>query len=78
MANKDGEFTMEGVVKEGLKGSKFRVEVSLNNNKKAEVICTLGGKIRMNNIRIIPGDKVDVTISGADVTKGRIVWRYRN
>ncbi len=76
MAKDDG-FTLEGKVTECLKGSKFRVEVSLNGGKTAEVICTLGGKIRMNNIRIIPGDKVDVNISSADVTKGRIVWRYR-
>lgn len=75
--SKDDGFTLEGRVTECLKGSKFKVEVSLNNDKKAEVICTLGGKIRMNNIRIIPGDKVDVIISSADVTKGRIVWRYR-
>ena len=76
MAKDDG-FTLEGKVVECLKGSKFRVEVSLNNDKTAEVICTLGGKIRMNNIRIIPGDRVDVVVSSADVTKGRIVWRYR-
>lgn len=77
MANND-TFTLTGNVKENLKGSKFRVEVEINEGKKVEVICTLGGKIRMNNIRIIPGDKVDVAISGADVTKGRIVWRYRS
>lgn len=76
MAKDDG-FTLEGKVTECLKGSKFRVEISLNEGKTTEVICTLGGKIRMNNIRIIPGDKVDVVISSADVTKGRIVWRYR-
>jgi len=75
--SKDDAFTLEGKVTECLKGSKFKVEVSLNNDKKAEVICTLGGKIRMNNIRIIPGDRVDVSISSADVTKGRIIWRYR-
>lgn len=76
MAKDDG-FTLEGKVIECLKGSKFRVQVSLNADKTAEVICTLGGKIRMNNIRIIPGDKVDIVVSSADVTKGRIVWRYR-
>lgn len=76
MAKDDG-FSLEGKVIECLKGSKFKVEVALNGGKTAEVICTLAGKIRMNNIRIIPGDKVDVVISSADVTKGRIVWRYR-
>jgi translation initiation factor IF-1 len=77
MANKDGEFTLEGKVVENLRGSKFKVEVEINDGKKVIVECTLGGKIRINNIRIIPGDKVDVTISSADPTKGRIVWRYR-
>ena len=76
MAKDDG-FTLEGKVVECLKGSKFKVSVGLENDKKAEILCTLGGKIRMNNIRIIPGDKVDVVVSSADVTKGRIVWRYR-
>lgn len=76
MAKDDG-FTLEGKVIECLKGSKFKVEVTLESGKTAEIICTLGGKIRMNNIRIIQGDKVDIVVSSADVTKGRIVWRYR-
>lgn len=76
MAKDDG-FTLEGKVIECLKGSKFKVQVTLNADKTAEVICTLGGKIRMNNIRIIPGDRVDIVVSSADVSKGRIVWRYR-
>jgi len=75
--SKDDGFTLEGIVSECLKGSKFKVTVKLDNDKSTDVICTLAGKIRMNNIRIIPGDRVDVNISSADVSKGRIVWRYR-
>ena len=67
-------FELEGVVIENLKGAKFLVKL---NDNGLLVTCTLAGKLRMNNIRIIEGDKVTVEISAADVTKGRIIWRNK-
>ena len=57
---------------ENLSNSMFRVE--LENG--VEIICHISGKIRMNNIRIMPGDKVKVEMSPYDLTKGRITYRY--
>ena len=51
----------------------FRVE--LENG--ATVLCSISGKIRMNYIRILPGDKVVVEISPYDLTRGRITYRYK-
>jgi translation initiation factor IF-1 len=62
---------ISGVVKESLKGGKFLVE--LENGKN--VICTPCGKIKMNKIRIIEGDKVTVELSPYDLNNGRISWR---
>lgn len=59
-----------GVVKESLRG-KFRVE--LDNGH--EVMAHLGGKLRKNFIRIVPGDKVKVELSPYDLDRGRIVYR---
>lgn len=72
MANSD-RFELEGTVTQKLKGGKFEVE--LENGKK--IVCTLGGKIKINNIRVLAGDKVAVDISPYDLTKGRIIWRYK-
>ena len=67
-------FELEGTVEESLKGAKFKVRIDAND---LMVTCTLGGKLRMNNIRILEGDRVTVEISAADVTKGRIIWRNK-
>lgn len=67
-------FELEGTVEESLKGAKFKVRIDDNN---LIVTCTLGGKLRMNNIHILEGDRVTVEISAADVTKGRIIWRNK-
>ena len=73
MSNAD-KIELEGTVVEALRGSIFKVKI---NGKEHIVECNIAGRLRMNNIRIIPGDKVDIVVSSADVTKGRIVWRYR-
>lgn len=70
---KDG-FELEGVVTENLRGSQFKVKLIDNG---LDVICTLSGKLRINNIRILEGDKVTVEISSSDVTRGRITWRHK-
>ncbi len=62
---------LKGVVLDALPNAKFRVE--LDNGHK--IMAHLSGKLRMNYIRIMPGDKVTVELSPYDLTKGRITWR---
>jgi translation initiation factor IF-1 len=61
----------EGRVEEALPGTLFRVKTSLGS----EVMCTLSGKLRINRIRLLPGDNVTIEVSPYDVTRGRITWR---
>lgn len=67
---------ISGIVKEALPGAKFIVEIESNKQAK-DIHCTISGKLRMNNINIAIGDKVDIEISPYDLTQGRIVWRYK-
>ena len=69
---KKDNINVEGIVKESLSNANFRVE--LENG--IEILCHLSGKMRMNYIRIIPGDKVGVEMSPYDLTKGRIYKRF--
>ena len=62
---------IEGVVKEPLPNAMFMVK--LDNGH--EVLAHISGKMRMNFIRILPGDKVTIEMSPYDLTKGRIIWR---
>jgi len=64
---------VEGTVIEPLPNAMFRVE--LPNGHK--VLAHVSGKIRMNFIRILPGDRVLVELSPYDLTRGRIVYRYK-
>lgn len=68
-----GSFEVEGVVKESLPNTLFRVEISNGDT----IICHLSGKMRMNFIKILPGDKVRLEMTPFDTTKGRIVYRYK-
>lgn len=70
---KDGVIEIEGTVSESLPNAMFRVELS-NGHK---VLATISGKMRQNYIRIIPEDRVVVELSPYDLTRGRIVYRYR-
>jgi translation initiation factor IF-1 len=70
---KQESITQIGVITENLSNSMFRVE--LENG--IEIICHISGKIRINNIRLITGDKVKVEMSPYDLTKGRIVTRLK-
>ena len=62
---------IEGVVVEKLQNAMFQVELE-NGNKE---LATISGKLRMNYIRILPGDKVTLEMSPYDLSKGRIIWR---
>jgi translation initiation factor IF-1 len=64
---------VEGTVVEVLPNTTFRVEL-----KNGHIILAhISGKLRMNNIRILPGDKVTIEMSPYDLTKGRITWRSK-
>lgn len=67
------EIVVEGIVEEALPNAMFKVK--LQND--IVILCTICGKIRKNNIKIILGDKVDVGVSIYDITRGRILYRYR-
>jgi translation initiation factor IF-1 len=62
---------MMGIVEEALPNAMFRVRC--DNGLLA--LCTLAGKLRLNRIRILPGDAVTIEVSPYDTAKGRIVWR---
>jgi translation initiation factor IF-1 len=68
-----GSFEIDGVVKESLPNTLFRVELQ----DGTVVLCHLSGKMRMNFIKILPGDRVRIEMTQYDHTKGRIVFRYR-
>ncbi len=70
---KQDAIEVEGRVIEPLPNAMFRVE--LQNGHK--VLAHISGKIRMNFIRILPGDRVTVELSPYDLTRGRIVYRHR-
>ena len=68
---KEEPIRVEAVVKEALPNARFRVELENGH----QVLAHVSGKMRMNFIRILPGDRVSVEISPYDLTKGRIVYR---
>lgn len=73
MAN-DDKLELEGTVTKVLKGTNF--EVTLDDNDMV-VTCTMSGKLRINKIKIIQGDKVTVAISPYDLKRGIIIWRNK-
>ena len=73
MAKKDGAIEIEGTITEALPNAMLRVE--LENGHK--VLAHISGKMRMHYIRILPDDKVVVELSPYDLTRGRIVYRYK-
>ena len=64
---------IEGVVAEKLPNAMFKVELENGHI----VLATISGKLRMNYIRILPGDKVTMEMSPYDLSKGRISFRYK-
>lgn len=71
--SKEDVIEIEGTVLEALPNAMFQVE--LPNGHK--ILAHISGKLRMNYIRILPGDKVTVEMSPYDLTKGRITWRSK-
>ena len=74
MGNKDNIIKLEAKVIEVLPNTVFRVELLDNGH---QILAHVSGKIRMNNIRILPGDIVDVELSTYDLTRGRITYRKK-
>ncbi len=72
--SKQDVIEVEGVVSDAYPNAMF--EVKLANGHK--ILATISGKLRMNFIRILPGDKVSVELSPYDLTRGRITWRGKN
>jgi translation initiation factor IF-1 len=71
--SKDDVVELQGIVLEALPNAMFQVE--LENGHK--VLAHISGKLRMNFIRILPGDKVTIELSPYDLTRGRITWRAK-
>ena len=69
---KEDVIEVEGIVNDALPNAMFKVRLVENGH---EVLAHISGKIRMNFIRILPGDKVKVELSPYDLTRGRITWR---
>ena len=70
---KEESIRVEGVVLETLPNAMFKVELE----NKHRVLAHISGKMRMHFIKILPGDKVTVELSPYDLSRGRIVYRYK-
>ncbi len=70
---KQSNIEQDGTIVEALSNAMFRVELGNGH----QVIAHISGKMRMHYIRILPGDKVKLEMSPYDLTKGRIVYRYK-
>ena len=71
--SKSDMIELEGTVVEAMPNAMFKVQIQGEHT----ILAHISGKLRMNYIRILPGDKVTVEMSPYDLTKGRIVWRSK-
>ena len=71
--SKEDVLEVEGVILEALPNAQFKVELTNGH----QILAHISGKLRMNYIRILPGDKVTVEMSPYDLTTGRITWRAK-
>ena len=70
---KEEPITVEAIVTESLPNARFRAKLDSGH----EILAHVSGKMRMNYIRILPGDRVRVEMSPYDLTRGRIVYRFK-
>ena len=70
---KEDVIEVEGTVVEALPNTNFKVELENGH----QILAHISGKLRMNYIKILPGDKVKVELSPYDLTRGRIIWRAK-
>ena len=71
MSENSEKIELEGIVKESLPNATFRVEIAPGKT----ILGIISGKMRINHIKILPGDKVRLELSPYDLSKGRIVYR---
>ena len=71
--SKEDMIELEGTVVEAMPNAMFKVEIQGGH----QILAHISGKLRMNFIRILPGDKVTVEMSPYDLIKGRITWRSK-
>ena len=71
--SKEDVIEVEGVVTDALPNAMFKVQLENGH----EVLSHVSGKLRMNYIRIVPGDKVKLEMSPYDLSKGRVTWRVK-
>lgn len=71
---RDDRLEFNGIIDEALPGTLFRVKCE----NGLMVLCTLAGKLRMNHIRLLPGDAVTIEVSPYDTSRGRVVWRVKS
>ncbi|MDR0819456.1 MAG: translation initiation factor IF-1 [Oscillospiraceae bacterium] len=72
-SSKEEVIELEGIVLEALPSAVFKVDIG----KGHTILAHISGKLRMNYIRILPGDKVTIQMSPYDLTRGRITWRSK-
>ena len=70
---KEDVIEVEGTVVEALPNTNFKVELENGH----QILANISGKLRMNYIKILPGDKVKVELSPYDLSRGRITWRAK-
>jgi translation initiation factor IF-1 len=70
---KEDVLELEGTVVENLPNAMFKVELENGH----QILAHISGKLRMNFIKILPGDKVTIEMSPYDLTRGRITWRSK-
>ncbi|RMG68852.1 MAG: translation initiation factor IF-1 [Calditrichaeota bacterium] len=70
---KEKAIVVDGIIKETLPNATFRVELENGH----EVLAHVSGKMRMHYIKILPGDKVKLELSPYDLSRGRIIYRYK-
>jgi len=70
---KQSSIEQDGTIVEALSNAMFKVELENDH----VLVCHISGKMRMNYIKILPGDKVKVEMSPYDLSKGRITYRYK-
>ena len=71
--SKQDIIKQDGIIEEALSNAMFRVRLENDH----QILATISGKMRMHYIRILPGDKVGVEMSPYDLSRGRIIFRYK-
>jgi translation initiation factor IF-1 len=71
----DNLLKVEGLVVESLPGLLFRVKINISSDKEKEILAHLGGKLKLNKIKVLPGDRVILEMASERDSRGRIVRR---